>query len=110
MARLTGALFGGQWLTPESMELLRSEISTSGSAPSPTGYSFGWQVFRDDSGEVKYFEHGGETNGAYAFVRYFPGRKMAVAGVMNANFATGEPYFFKAISDDLPLIFGSESE
>ena len=110
LAKMTSALFGGQWLSETSMKLLTSEVSTMADIPVPTGYTFGWQIVRNEEGGVAHFEHGGETNGAYAFVRYYPVEKMAIAGIMNANFAAGEPYFFKAISEDLSALFLENSE
>ena len=104
LARLTSAVFGGEWLSSMAMELLTTEATTT--SGDPTGYTFGWQIVRGEDGAVRYFEHGGETNGAHAFVRYFPLEKLAVAGIVNSNFAVGEPYFFEAISEHLPALFG----
>lgn len=100
LVRFTAATFDGDWLSSNSRALLTQEAQTEAGAP--TGYSFGWQVERDDAGAIVSFSHGGETNGAYALVRYFPETRLAVAGVMNANFATGEPYFFEAVGEVLP--------
>lgn len=102
LVRFTAATFDGDWLGPASRALLTAE--TTSNAGVPTGYSFGWQVERDDAGDIVSFAHGGETNGAYALVRYFPETRLAVAGVMNANFATGEPYFFEAVGEVLPAL------
>ena len=104
LARFASAVFGGAWLSPDSMAALTTELATK--SGDLVGYTFGWQIIQDDSGAVTYYEHGGETNGAYAFVRYYPAERIAVSGIANANFASGEPYFFAAISEDLPALFG----
>ena len=103
LANLTAATFDGEWLSTASMELLHTEgTTTSGEG---VDYSFGWQIQHDDEGKVDWFGHGGETNGAYAVVRYYPEHNLAVAGIMNANFAMGEPVFFDTITDDLADLF-----
>ena len=53
----------------------------------------------DVDGRLRY-EHGGETNGAYAQVAYFPDAGLAVAGIANYNFwgqTLGEPAFFALV-------------
>lgn len=107
LARFTSAMFGGEWLSAESLARMTTEATTN--AGEPVGYTFGWQVTRNEASEAVRYEHGGETNGAYAFVGYDPQTRLAVAGVVNANFAAGEPYFFEAISDRLPLLFALDA-
>lgn len=68
-------------------------------------YSFGWEIRQDENGRVIFFGHNGETNGAYAVIRYFPKEKLAIAGVANYNVMGREPAFFEVISADLRTIF-----
>jgi serine beta-lactamase-like protein LACTB, mitochondrial len=97
------AVFEGDLIAPEMMPLVLTETTTNDGAG--TGYTFGWQIVRDESGAVLHFEHGGETNGGYAFVRYTPSTRTAVAMVGNTNQAVGEAYFFEAARNVFPAIF-----
>lgn len=104
LAQFTDAVFNGEWLNAESMEAIQTETRTS--SGDAVGYTFGWQVHYAEDGSVDWYGHGGETNGAYAVVRYWPEHNIAVAAIMNANFAVGEPTFFEAITEELaPLYF-----
>jgi len=106
LARITDAIFSGEWLNTGSMDAVRTEARTaSGEA---TGYTFGWQIHFADDGTVDWYGHGGETNGAYAVVRYYPEHDLTVAGIMNANFVQGEPVFFNAVSEELARLFMEE--
>jgi serine beta-lactamase-like protein LACTB, mitochondrial len=102
LVRFANAVFGGEWLNEASMRRLTTEQRNA--AGQSVGYTFGWQVGRDDAGRL-YYEHGGETNGALAHVRYYPEQRLAVAGIINANFAVGDGYFFDAMRNDLPALF-----
>lgn len=104
LARFASAVFDSAWLSDEAKALLTTELTTR--SGEPVGYTFGWQIVRHDDGTVAHFEHGGETNGAYAFLRYYLAERIALSGIANANFAVGKPYFFTAISQDLPAVFG----
>ncbi|MGE0045325.1 MAG: serine hydrolase domain-containing protein [Hyphomonadaceae bacterium] len=103
LARFTDAVFHGDLLSAESHRLVTTEATRNDGAR--VEYGFGWRIVRDANGNVTRYEHGGETNGAYAFAAYFPATRVSVAGIANANFAEGEPYFFEAISRDLPALF-----
>ena len=103
LVRFASAVFEGDLIAPRMMWLVLTEAETNHG--SGTGYSFGWQVIRDDEGEVLHYEHGGETNGGYAFVRYTPSTRTVIAMVGNTNQAVGEPYFFEAAGQALPAIF-----
>lgn len=101
LVRFASAVFAGDFLSAQSRQRLTTEATTNAGAP--VGYTFGWQIGRDANGV--HFEHGGETNGAYAFLRYYPAQRLAVAAIVNANFAVGEPTFFDATRNDLPALF-----
>jgi CubicO group peptidase (beta-lactamase class C family) len=95
------AIFEGELLDAERKSLVRTAARTNDGGQ--VGYSFGWEV-KTTGGEPR-FEHGGETNGAYARVLYLPERHLAVAGITNYNFwgqTLGEPAFFEFVSEALP--------
>jgi CubicO group peptidase (beta-lactamase class C family) len=102
LVKFASAVFGGAWLNQTSMRRLTAESRNA--AGEAVGYTFGWQIARDAQGRV-YYEHGGETNGAYAHVRYYPDERLAIAGIVNANIMTGRPYFFEAMRNELPVLF-----
>jgi len=103
LALFADALFESELLSSEMQDVLRTEIRmTSGES---SGYAFGWQAIYDESGVFSHFEHGGETNGGYAYVRFDPHSGTALAMIANANHAVGEPIFFEAASERLPAIF-----
>jgi serine beta-lactamase-like protein LACTB, mitochondrial len=81
LVRLTHAVFEGDFLGPAGAALIRKETA---SRAGPTGFSFGWQVKPDADGTLHY-EHGGETNGAHAWVYYDPETRLIVAGATNYN-------------------------
>ncbi len=103
LVTLASAVFGGDWLSDASMDLVQVEARTI--AAEGVGYTFGWQVHYSEDGSVDWYGHGGETNGAYAIVRYYPADHLAVAAITNANHAAGEPAFFDAITGDLAGVF-----
>ena len=105
LARLTEAMFHGDFLSDQTRSLLTSE---SHSLQGPTGYSFGWQVKIDTDGS-KHYEHGGETNGAYAWVYYDPERRLVVAGAANYNVfpSQSESAFFSLAMAGLTELYGT---
>jgi len=103
LVRMTFATFEGDWLSDASRDLVQTEGTTSDG--NGVGYTFGWQVHYGESGDVDWYGHGGETNGAYAVIRYYPEDDLIVAGIMNANFAVGEAVFFDTITDDLADLY-----
>ncbi len=103
LAAFTNAMFAGDLLPPSFRADVMTEAMTNDGAP--TGYSFGWQIVRNEAGIIIHYEHGGETNGGYAFVRYTPASGTVVAMVGNTNQAVGEPYFFEGARNALPAIF-----
>jgi len=101
LARFARAILGGDFLDEERRRLVETPATTNDGAA--LAYSFGWQVHIVDG--TRRFDHGGETNGAYAQVSYFPDRDLAVAGITNYNFwgeGLGEPAFFGFVNDALP--------
>jgi len=101
LARFARAVFHGDFLDDERRRLVETPARTSDGEV--LAYGFGWQVQTVD-GERR-FGHGGETNGAYARVSYYPERDLAVAGITNYNFwgeGLGEPAFFGFVADELP--------
>jgi CubicO group peptidase (beta-lactamase class C family) len=103
LARFADALFAGEFLDADRQSVLRTEIATN--AGEGSGYAFGWQIVRDDDGAASHYEHGGETNGAYAYIRFEPDTGLAFAMIGNANHAVGEPVFFEYASERLPALF-----
>lgn len=103
LARFAYTIFETGMLGDEMQDVLRTEISTNSAEGS--GYVFGWQVVYTEAGEVSHYEHGGETNGAYAYIRFDPDSGTALAMIANANHAVGEPFFFEAARERLPAIF-----
>ncbi|GJL96587.1 MAG: serine hydrolase [Hyphobacterium sp.] len=103
IAQFAIAVFEGELISPELMPLVLTETTTNDGTG--TGYTFGWQIVRDETGAVLHYEHGGETNGGYAYVRYTPSTRTAIGMIGNTNQAVGEPYFFEAARQDLPAIF-----
>ncbi|WP_420433229.1 serine hydrolase domain-containing protein [Hyphobacterium sp.] len=103
LAHFAFAVFAGGFLTAPMQDVLRTEIRTN--SGEGTGYSFGWQVVRDENGDIAHYEHGGETNGAYAYIRFDPATDTAYALIGNANHAVGEPVFFEYARQRLPALF-----
>ena len=104
LVTLTNEIFNGNFLSPQSLALLKQEQKTR--QGEPTGYGYGWQIVQHQ-GEVNY-QHGGETNGAYAHVSYFPEHKLSIAGIANYNFwgkGLGEARFFNLVKTELPVLF-----
>lgn len=102
LAKFANAVFQTEFLSEAAKAMLFQEmLTTDGDG---VGYTFGWQLGKDDDGR-RYYEHSGETNGAYATVRHYYVEKVTVAGIANMNFATGEPVFFRMIGSELPSIF-----
>ena len=81
LARLANALFEGPFLSDAARQLM---MEPSDSDQGATGYSFGWQLKEDRDGR-RHYEHGGETNGAYAWIYFDPSSRTAIAGVANYN-------------------------
>ncbi len=103
LARFTHAVFAGDFLGDEGDRLVTTP-ATLASGEELT-YTFGWQR-RTVDGQLRY-EHGGETNGAYAQVAWFPELDLAVAGIANFNFwgeTLGEPAFFGWVLERLPAL------
>ncbi|MDH3914518.1 MAG: beta-lactamase family protein [Chromatiales bacterium] len=108
LVKFARAVFAGDFLDAERRQLAQTRAATNDGAE--VAYSFGWEV-RAVNGQRRY-EHGGETNGAYARVIYLPEHDLAVAGITNYNFwgeTLGEAAFFEFIVDTLPeLLAGAE--
>ncbi|WDI30430.1 serine hydrolase [Hyphococcus flavus] len=112
LARFTYSTFNSNLLHTESREMLVTPVRLNdGSiAALPRGdksvpYGFGWEIHESSNNEPRYYAHGGETNGAYAFIRYYPDQKLAVAAIANYNMMGREPAFFKVLAAELPQIF-----
>lgn len=96
-------LFAGSLLTQE----MRTRLLTSARLLDGTAvdYSYGWELRRGPDGSIVAYAHNGETNGAYALIRYEPSADLAVAGAVNYNSLRGEPAFFRQIGESLPALF-----
>ena len=103
LARFAHAVFAGDFLGDEGDRLVTTPARLASGEELP--YTFGWQRQAVD-GRLRY-EHGGETNGAYAQVAYFPELDLALAGIANFNFwgeTLGEPAFFEWVLERLPVL------
>jgi CubicO group peptidase (beta-lactamase class C family) len=103
LARFTHAVFAGDFLGDEGDRLVTTPARLASGEELP--YTFGWQRQAVD-GRLRY-EHGGETNGAYAQVAYFPELDLALAGIANFNFwgeTLGEPALFEWVLERLPVL------
>ncbi len=107
LVKFADAVFRSGFLNSQSREAVLKEAVTNEGIG--VGYTFGWQIGQDSEGR-RYYEHSGETNGAYATVRHYHAENVTVAGIMNMNFAVGEPVFFKTIADTLPKLFLETAE
>jgi len=98
-------VFNGENLQPDTIRLFTNPGTTP--AGDPGGYSFGWQLGRAEDGRIEWYGHGGQINGAYASVRYYPASKLTIAGMSNYNLwlTSSPPEFFHAVRRDLPAIF-----
>ncbi|MEM8959836.1 MAG: serine hydrolase domain-containing protein [Acidobacteriota bacterium] len=107
LARFTWACFRGPLLDGAPRQLFTTPGAMADGDDSP--YSFGWQVERDDDGAIIAYQHGGETNGAAAIVRFDPATGIAVAGLANYNFwYDGEPAFYATVSERIPALFAAD--
>jgi CubicO group peptidase (beta-lactamase class C family) len=109
LARFVDKVFNGNYLRPETLRLFTGEVST-GDGKS-TGYGFGWQRGLNDDGKVAWYGHGGQTNGAYASVRYYPASRVTVVGMTSYNLwlTSRRAAFFDAVRNQLPTLFGAGS-
>lgn len=112
LASFTYDVFESDLLSAEMKSLITNPAKLNNGAPvafegegGTIYYSFGWELRQNSNGEITSYGHNGETNGAYALIRYFPEDDMAIAGIANYNILGREPYFFKAISEELPALF-----
>lgn len=109
LARFTAAVFGTNFLNASSRAQITEPASLSDGAPAGFSsrhlYSVGWEIRRDENGRTISYGHNGETNGAYAVIRYFPEENLAIAGIANYNVMGREPAFFDAIAKGLHDIF-----
>ena len=108
LAVFTYQLFVGDFLNDEMKLLVMTPARLNNGDNASCGgtmyYSVGWEVRTGQDG-VKSFGHNGETNGAYALIRYFPDENLIIAGIANYNVVGREPAFFEAIAEQLPEIF-----
>ena len=109
LARFTAQIFESDILTEEMRALISTPAKLNSGAAAGFNenvlYSFGWEIHLNEAGEIRSYGHNGETNGAYAMIRYFPKTGLAVAGIANYNIVGNEPVFFGAIGDALPALF-----
>ncbi len=112
LARFAFEAFNSSILTEESHDLLitpatlhNGEIAQLDNGAEKVGYAFGWQIRGAKDGLPRSYGHDGETNGAYALVRYYPEHDVAVAAIANYNIMGREPSFFQKLGSELPLLF-----
>ncbi len=114
LAKFIHAIFATDFLSPESRALLTKparlndgSAAVSGAGGNGTLQTFGFYELLNTEGEVFGYGHNGLTNGGYGLVRYYPGRRMAVAAAANYNHM-GDKKFFSFLGDDLPALFGAK--
>jgi CubicO group peptidase (beta-lactamase class C family) len=109
LAVFADAIFNGDFLQPETLQLFTTAVTTP--VGTPTGYSFGWQIGTSAEGDIEWYGHGGEINGAYASVMYYPASKLTIVGMTNYNYwlTSVEPEFFHAVRKELPALFAIHS-
>ncbi len=112
LASFTYKVFVSDFLSAEMKSIITNAATLNNGAPVAVEggngtifYSFGWELRKNSDGDIVSFGHNGETNGAYALIRYFPEDDIAIAGIANYNILGSEPYFFKAIAEELPALF-----
>lgn len=112
LANFTYNVFVSDFLSAEMKSLITNPAMLNNGAPAAVEggdgsifYSFGWELRKNSDGGIVSYGHNGETNGAYALIRYFPEDDMAIAAIANYNILGREPYFFKAMSEELPALF-----
>lgn len=114
LAQFTAAVFDTAFLDDDGQLRTREPVLLASGMQSGFSenhlYSFGWEIRLDESGHITSYGHNGETNGAYAVIRYFPEYGVSVAGVANYNLMGREPAFFEAIGDDLWKAFAQEND
>jgi len=103
-------LIAGQYknLASEPARLNDGRIATDADGADTVDITFGWRIWRNEDDTLAAYGHNGETNGAYALIRYFPKTRTAVAAVANYNVFGAEPAFFNAFGKQLPTIFDAE--
>lgn len=113
LVRFLDEVFSSGFLSPESSKRLSSPALLGGGEPvrwNERGregfYSLGFGLFPGGSETIDYMGHGGETNGAYALIRYYREQRIAVAAVTNYNTVTGETAFFELMGDEIARLFG----
>lgn len=112
LAKFTDKVFDSDFLSKKSKAIIKTPAKTSDGKKAEytvSGekifYSFGWSIRYQKDGSIFSFGHNGETNGAYALVRYFPKTKTSVAAIANYNVVAKEPAFFELAGKKLPVIF-----
>lgn len=84
LARFTWEAFAGPHFSAASRDLFTQPVALSEGDISP--WTFGWERRVTDDGDVRWFGHGGLTNGATAEVRWVPAKGLALAVIANYNF------------------------
>lgn len=107
LARFADATFNGPYLSEESRRLVTTPVKRNDGAEGP--YAFGWEVRRTPDGAVLWYGGGGNTNGSYATLRYYPAQRVAIASVATYNFALTKqtPAYFRFARQELPALFGA---
>ena len=112
LAKFADRVFNSGFLSEKSKEIVKTPAKTSDGRQAEYGgsgerivYSFGWEVRYKEDGSVRSYGHNGETNGAYALVRYFPKERISVGAIVNYNMVADEPAFFKLAGERLPEVF-----
>lgn len=112
LARFTSAVFETPFLAASSRaRITEPAVLTNGALAGFSAnhlYSFGWEIRRDVNAHTISYGHNGETNGAYAVIRYFPDENLAIAGIANYNVMGRKAAFFDAIASDLRDIFAAQ--
>jgi CubicO group peptidase (beta-lactamase class C family) len=113
LAKFTISVFETGFFSSQNRQLLSTPAKLADGKPvvmqdGKSRYGFGWIISYNEKDEVDWIGHNGETNGAYALVRYFPRCHLSVGALVNYNIMAKEPIFFAKVGHELPAIFAGE--
>jgi D-alanyl-D-alanine carboxypeptidase len=105
LARWASELYGGDVLSPKSLEEMFSSTSTGEGST----YGLGTMVTRSRWGRA--YGHDGEFPGYLSDVRYYPKYKVAIAVMVNSSETPGVSRFLASASDDFAgIIIGATGQ
>lgn len=73
-----------------------------------TSRSFGFNIQKDENDQILWIGHGGETNGGYGHMAFYPETKLVIAALTNYNSLNGlstDTNFHDAVKKKIPELF-----